>query len=292
MGEVERARLLAEPGTLAQFLRSCQILLAKCFQYLQLGHETTPDYDDIYENRADENGLFVEAEIEGVAEETKVIYEQVTRNNDHLSHKDVNWITEMSQRFAHVGEDLEAYNKASLDLHKFGKYHQILNLAPDLRPKSQTYIQKEDVDYCTYEVAGVQKVCCRTVALAIANQYIGASFEECNVESFTTYYFRTCRFNMSQEQKLTAAAGTIEFATHVIREVRKELGLPFNEGVPTITRNLQAFSSAVNSLTAIANQSKSWLSLPARILSGGVKLAGLVYGHFGVRKMRPLKQDF
>lgn len=292
MGEVERARLLAEPGTLAQHLRSCQILLATCFQYLQLGHESTPGAADLFEAREEENGDHVLAPIENVPEDTRKIYEQVISHHHYLEYKDANWITEMSQRFAHLGEDLENYNKASMDLHKFGKYHQILNLAPDLRPKSQTYIQKEDVDYCTYEVAGVQKVCCRTVALAIANQYIGASFEECNVESFTTYYFRTCRFNMSQEQKLSAAAGTIEFATHVIREVRKELGLPFNEGVPTITRNLQAFSSAVNSLTAIANQSKSWLSLPARILSGGVKLAGLVYGHFGVRKMRPLKQDF
>lgn len=142
-----------------------------------------------------------------------------------------------------------------------------------------------------YEVDGVQKICCRTVALAIANQYVGASFEECNIESFTTYYFRTGRFNMTQEQRLLASTGTIQYAVHLIREQRQQLGLPFNEGVPKLTRQISAVNSALSSLAQIAKKG-SWLSLPANILSGGVKLAGLVYGHFGERKMRPLKQDF
>lgn len=178
-------------------------------------------------------------------------------------------------------------NKLSLAIRRV----EVLASSPDVRPTSHTYVQKQDVEYCTVRVGNVPKLCCKTVAVELANAFVGSSLEENTVENYTLWYFRTCRFNMTASERLEACEGTIKYAEELIRIQRAKLGLPYNDKYNAVKRSVSVGQQILSTFHSAWMQSEG-MPLPARFLSSATFLAGMPYGVFGVRAMRPIKQDF
>lgn len=158
---------------------------------------------------------------------------------------------------------------------------------PDCRAVSQNYIEKQDVEYCVVRVGDNQRLCCKTAAIELANTYVAVPLEEQTVENFSLWFARSGRFNMSMEARLNSMVGTIAYATSLIKKQRAQLGLP------TIYRPSR-LDRIFNVITTLR---KSWQCTDdkpviPKILSSIKFLSALPYGVFGVRNMRPIKQDF
>lgn len=158
---------------------------------------------------------------------------------------------------------------------------------PDCRAVCQTYIEKQDVEYCTVGMDNVERLCCKTAAFEIANTFIGCPVEEQTLENYTLWFLRTARYNMTQEDKYNCLEGTIRYANKLIRTQRKVLDLP-------LTHKPSVFDRITTVLSTFKDSWKSDKTLPLapRIIQSTRLLAALPYGIFGVRPMRPVKQDF
>lgn len=158
---------------------------------------------------------------------------------------------------------------------------------PDCRATSQNYIEKQDVEYCIVRVGHDQRLCCKTAAIELANTYIGVPLEEQTVENFSLWFARSARFNMSMEARINSMVGTIALATSIIQKQRKLLGLPITYRPSKLDRIFNVASTLRKAWYATGDK-----PLLPKILSSTKFLAALPYGVFGVRNMRPVKQDF
>lgn len=188
----------------------------------------------------------------------------------------------------------DALNRAQsscCELNKHIRRVEVMAETPDVRPTSHTYVQKQDVEYCIVRVGNVPKLCCKTVAVELANAFVGGSLEENTLENYSLWYFRTCRFNMSAEQRYNAAEGTLHYAEELIRTQRTALGLPYNDKYNFAKRSVSVGQQVLATVRNAWVQSEG-MPTPARFATSAIFLAGMPYGIFGVRAMRPIKQDF
>lgn len=63
-------------------------------------------------------------------------------------------------------------------------------------------------------------------------------------------------------------------------------------GMSTVNFKASPIMKFANLYEAIRNCQSHEKSLPAKIINTAINVAGLPYGIFGVKAMRPLKQDF
>lgn len=205
--------------------------------------------------------------------------------------RSVDSLTEELDALTHLKADLDRYQASLRTLNHSCRSLALMAQTPDVRPTSHTYVQKQDVEYCVVRVENIPRLCCKTVAVELANAFIGGSVEENTVENYSLWYFRTCRFNMTAEMRMKCAEGTIKYAESLIHQRRRELGLPYNEKYAVARRSV-AVGQQVLSTIRNAWSSTEGLPMPARFVASATFLAGMPYGVFGVRAMRPLKQDF
>lgn len=148
----------------------------------------------------------------------------------------------------------------------------------DFRATSKRYISKQPVEYCAVLVDGHREECCKTIAIELANTYTPLPMDENTRENYTLWYFRTGRFNISEEKKRATLKGTIYYAERMIMSAKKELGMP--------TRRTHGFLAKLN------KNLEQGGSLPSGMMRAVCEIAGLPYGLFGVKALRPAKQDF
>lgn len=115
--------------------------------------------------------------------------------------------------------------------------------------------------------------------------------EELTTENLMLWYTRTCRFNISSDRKLELMHDTIAFAELRIRKLRNDCGLAYNPTFMTLRRGIDSVRSFWSTCMS-AWSSTPDLPVPAKLLTTAVAVAGMPYGVFGVRAMRPIKQDF
>lgn len=96
---------------------------------------------------------------------------------------------------------------------------------------------------------------------------------------------------MTAEKRYEAADGTLHYAEELIRQQRAALGLPYNDKYNVAKRSVSVGQQVLATIRNAWVQSEG-MPTPARFLSSAVFLAGMPYGVFGVRAMRPIKQDF
>nr|QIJ70124.1 putative protein 2 [Gervais tombus-like virus] len=90
---------------------------------------------------------------------------------------------------------------------------------------------------------------------------------------------------MSTQTKVACAHGTIAYAMALIEKHRKRCGLASING--GIVERFRSLAGAIKQ-----GWDGSDRPLPAKILNTAVNIAGLPYGIFGVKAMRPIKRDF
>lgn len=180
-----------------------------------------------------------------------------------------------------------AYSKFNTDCRTI----QLVASSPDSRPECQKYITKQDVDYISVEFDGVARIVCKTIADELITAFVGLPQEELTTENMILWYTRTCRFNISSDRKLGVMHDTIAFAEYRLRQLRKECGLAYNPTYMTLRRSIDTAHGFWNTCIS-AWSSTPDLPLPAKLLTTAVAVAGMPYGVFGVRAMRPIKQDF
>lgn len=180
-----------------------------------------------------------------------------------------------------------AYTKFDIDCRTL----QLVASTPDNRPECQKYITKQDVDYVSVEFDGVERIVCKTIADELVTAFVGLPQEELTTENMILWYTRTCRFNISSDRKLAVMHDTIAFAECRLRQLRKECGIAYNPTYMTLRRSIDTAHSFWNTCISAWTSSPE-LPLPAKLLTTAVAVAGMPYGIFGVRPMRPIKQDF
>lgn len=207
------------------------------------------------------------------------------------------------------------------DLRALSRKACLMRQVPDYRCEAAKYTEKQDVEYCTYRVENIPRLCCKTIAVEMVQAYVGTEASECNINNYTLWYNRVSRFNLSPEVRIEASLGTIMFAHDTITHMRKSLGLPISnafsvvqglvyagERATDVISGLGKISEAVvntalgtptlgdnpkaQCLANITGTTPTGLSLPTILISGAKFIAGLPYGVFGVRRMRPLKKNF
>lgn len=199
-----------------------------------------------------------------------------------------NLIDEEISSINNVLDHLSRTEKSGFDIATQLRVLELEDKIPDVRSVAQTYIEKQDVEYCYVGVDDVQRLCCKTAAYELANTYIGCPVEEQTIENYTLWFLRTARFNMSTEDKYNCLEGTIVFANHLIRKQRKLLGLPLRRKPSVFDR----ITGVISSVGEAWKANKKEEAFAPRILQTTRLLAALPYGIFGVRKMRPVKRDF
>lgn len=180
-----------------------------------------------------------------------------------------------------------AYSKFNIDCRTL----QLMASTPDSRPECQKYVTKQDVDYVSVEFDGVKRIVCKTIADEMVTAFVGLPQDELTTENLILWYTRTCRFNISSSRKLEVMHDTVAFAEYQLRKLRRDCGIAYNPAYITLRRSLDTAHSFWNTCT------NAWLAtpslpLPAKLLTTAVAVAGMPYGVFGVRAMRPIKQDF
>lgn len=186
---------------------------------------------------------------------------------------------------------MDDYKRTFGDLDSVIRSTELMAESPDYRPECQKYILKQDVTFINVRINNEQMVVCKTIADEMVNTFIGLPEGEITTENLTTWYTRTGRFNISAELKLKVMGATIYYAERRIRSFRHELGLSYNSNLNKVR---EAVDCGRGVWSTIVNAWDSTPSLPLlpKLLTTAVSIAGMPYGVFGVRKMRPIKQDF
>lgn len=235
-----------------------------------------------------------------------------------------------AERLAILQGESEAWNVASQyvnnwdravrDLRAFNRECSLTAEVPDYRCEAAKYVEKQDVTYCIYRVDGRPWLCCKTIALEMVQAFAGTDSSECTVANYTLWYNRVSRFNLSTEVRMRATVGTIMYAHDAINHMRRQLGLPCGSAFTVIQGLVSAGDKAVDVLTSVGKIAEAvgntavyqaegdtpksrfiasltggaltGFALPTMIFSVGKFIAGLPYGVFGVRRMRPLKKNF
>lgn len=228
------------------------------------------------------------AEAQNPGQEIQV---QVRERANPFPIRSLDSITQELNAISKVHDCFDAAKRSNSNLFYHCRGILLRHSTPDVRPISHQYVTKQPVEFSSVLIEGQAKRCCKTIAVEMATAFIGGSLDEVTVDNLTLWYYRTCRFNLSAQDKLECAEATIKYGEDLIRRGRRALGLPYNEKYATIKRNL---SVAQHFLTTVrgAWDSCPGNTLPAKFLATAAYVAGLPYGIFGVRSMRPLKQDF
>lgn len=235
-----------------------------------------------------------------------------------------------AERLAILQSECEAWNVACQyvngwdqsvrDLRAFNRESSLIAEVPDYRCEAAKYVEKQDVTYCMYRVDGHERLCCKTIALEMVQAFAGTDSSECTIANYTLWYNRVSRFNLSTEVRMQAIVGTIMYAHDHIKELRGQLGLPCGSAFTIMQGVVQAGDRAIDVLTSVgkiteavvntatyrekgetpkstflANLTGTALTgfaLPTVIFSAAKFIAGLPYGVFGVRRLKPTKKNF
>lgn len=189
-----------------------------------------------------------------------------------------------------ISDLLDKIDSTNGSIRSYQRSNFLLSRSSDRRPVGCRYIQKEEIVPISIRIGDNIRPALSNVAHQIAAAFVGQPAENQSIESYTRYYEQRMCWNMSAEEKSQYLVGTVTLAQEIIIQIHQELELP-------LTNNMNRLGIWISSIKRLINNVGQTIDTLDRydipkLLTIFVGCAGLSYGIFGVRALKPAKLGF
>lgn len=197
-------------------------------------------------------------------------------------------IKQCATLFEEANEAGQALDEASRVYAAWLRNQQMAPDIPDHRPVGARYIAKQDVDSAIVRVGNNFRSAVPYASDEIALAFLGSSPENNTRAAHVTYYTMRQNWNLSPRDKLDNVTGTVLLAEDKIKQISNELGIPYATNVTRLKTYLSYIKRIGSDIAEVIQEREK---LPT-ILATFIGSAGLAYGVFGTRALKPAKLGF